>query len=227
MIYFARYLPLHMEEQSHAFTREQKVGYGVVVICGVLAVVLGMFYMVHHLHKPFLINYTGNRVLIGEAADAEEIARQKRADTDGDGVSDYDELHVYGSSPYLSDTDSDGMTDDFEITSGMDPACASGQKCAQTQEEVTEQTFVDEQAADAATQAQQAADEYQRISAMLQGMSADDIRQILVESGGDPAEIAALSDEEVQTLYGEVVSQLESSGGLDALIEQVAAQSGS
>jgi hypothetical protein len=41
-----------------------------------------------------------------------------RADTDGDGLSDYAEVSVYGSSPILSDTDGDGMSDSAEVTRG-------------------------------------------------------------------------------------------------------------
>ena len=43
------------------------------------------------------------------------------ADTDGDGVSDYDELFVYGTNPLLRDTDGDGMDDAWEIANGLNP----------------------------------------------------------------------------------------------------------
>ncbi|MBX3261350.1 MAG: hypothetical protein KIS78_06560 [Labilithrix sp.] len=36
-------------------------------------------------------------------------------DTDGDGISDVDESHIYGTSPLLADTDGDGMSDYDEI----------------------------------------------------------------------------------------------------------------
>lgn len=217
-----------MEEQSHAFTREQKAGYAVVIICGVLGVVFGLFYMVHHLHKPFIITYNGDRVLNGDEEQAKEIARQKREDTDGDGVNDYDELNVYASSPYLVDTDSDGYTDDFEITSGMDPACASGQPCEDTTNEIGEDpTFVDEETAAAAAEAADAAEEFTRMSEMLKGLTTEEIRALLIDSGAAEAEVTAMTDEEVQALYAEVIAQLETSGGLDALIQQAAAQTGS
>lgn len=37
-------------------------------------------------------------------------------DTDGDGLSDYDEIHVHGTSPRSQDTDGDGLNDYYEIT---------------------------------------------------------------------------------------------------------------
>jgi concanavalin A-like lectin/glucanase superfamily protein/thrombospondin type 3 repeat protein len=43
------------------------------------------------------------------------------SDTDGDGVSDYDEVTVHGTSPLLTDTDGDGMSDSYEVANGLDP----------------------------------------------------------------------------------------------------------
>ena len=47
------------------------------------------------------------------------------ADTDGDGLSDRQEVAI-GSSPVKRDTDGDGMTDDWEAAHGLDPGNASG-----------------------------------------------------------------------------------------------------
>ena len=42
-------------------------------------------------------------------------------DSDGDGVTDFDERTIYGTDPDLPDTDGDGFTDGVEILSGYDP----------------------------------------------------------------------------------------------------------
>ncbi len=42
-------------------------------------------------------------------------------DTDGDGLSDYDELFVHGTNPLLADTDGDGLPDGWEIQHGLNP----------------------------------------------------------------------------------------------------------
>lgn len=39
----------------------------------------------------------------------------KTMDSDGDGLSDYDEIHIYGTDPYKADTDGDGLSDYAEV----------------------------------------------------------------------------------------------------------------
>lgn len=47
------------------------------------------------------------------------------ADTDGDGLSDSNEVHVVGSNPTLADTDGDQQTDREEVWAGMNPLSAT------------------------------------------------------------------------------------------------------
>ncbi|MEK7123202.1 MAG: hypothetical protein AAB855_05110, partial [Patescibacteria group bacterium] len=54
----------------------------------------------------------------------EDSEALKTRDTDVDGLSDYDELTVYKTSPYVKDTDSDGYDDKIEIDNKHDPNCA-------------------------------------------------------------------------------------------------------
>jgi len=42
-------------------------------------------------------------------------------DTDGDGLTDYEEIFIYGTDPLNPDTDGDGLPDGLEIFYGMDP----------------------------------------------------------------------------------------------------------
>jgi hypothetical protein len=59
-------------------------------------------------------------------------AALKAKDTDGDTLNDWDELNIYFTSPYLSDSDSDGSSDDQEIKNSTDPNCPTGQQCSNT-----------------------------------------------------------------------------------------------
>lgn len=45
----------------------------------------------------------------------------RKADTDGDGLSDGDEVNLYHTNPLLADTDGDGLRDGLEIQTGSDP----------------------------------------------------------------------------------------------------------
>lgn len=47
------------------------------------------------------------------------------ADTDGDGLTDYNEAYVYNTHPLLKDTDGDGQGDGDEVVCGSDPLDAS------------------------------------------------------------------------------------------------------
>jgi chitodextrinase len=42
-------------------------------------------------------------------------------DTDGDGMSDYDEISIYGTDPKMKDTDGDEISDDDEVLAGTNP----------------------------------------------------------------------------------------------------------
>lgn len=46
----------------------------------------------------------------------------KTIDTDRDGLTDYEEVVIYGSNPNLKDTDKDGYTDKQEVDAGYNPA---------------------------------------------------------------------------------------------------------
>ena len=57
-------------------------------------------------------------------SDEEELARgtdPTNPDTDGDGLTDGDEVLLHGTDPTLADTDGDGMSDGFEVANGLDP----------------------------------------------------------------------------------------------------------
>jgi hypothetical protein len=49
-----------------------------------------------------------------------------RADSDGDGLYDSDEIGVYGTNPAMYDTDGDGSGDGEEVYYGSDPRTAGG-----------------------------------------------------------------------------------------------------
>lgn len=57
----------------------------------------------------------------------QQLAANK--DTDGDGLTDDDELRTFRTSPYLPDSDSDTVQDGEEVRRGTDPNCPPERDC--------------------------------------------------------------------------------------------------
>lgn len=68
-----------------------------------------------------------NKIL--QTSEEEVIAELKNQDSDLDGLDDWSELNIYGTSPYVSDTDNDKISDKDELLKGEDPNCPEGQVC--------------------------------------------------------------------------------------------------
>lgn len=65
--------------------------------------------------------------------DKQEVARgtnPRKADTDGDGLADGDEVNIYQSDPLLPDTDTDGYDDGREVAGGYSPISKSPDKAS-------------------------------------------------------------------------------------------------
>lgn len=52
----------------------------------------------------------------------DRVGDKIQRDSDRDGISDYDETHLYRTDPFVADTDADGFPDGAEVLSGYDPA---------------------------------------------------------------------------------------------------------
>jgi hypothetical protein len=206
-------------------SREQKAGFIFVIVCGLTALVLGGQYLWTHMAEPFSISYTGPKFLTGSEEEAARIAEQRKLDSDFDTVNDYDELYIYKTSPYLADSDSDGLTDASEISAGQDPNCAPDAPCASMNNEdvvlSNGSAQLDQEAAALAAQ-QQALD---AALTELYSLQPTEIRQLLIESGAAQAEVDAMTDEEVLVLYQGILQELEQQGEIDKLIPSTPATS--
>lgn len=113
---------------------EQRFSVIILGVCSVAALGFSVQQFYTKLRSPFMVpvaalkesqNYQQAQAL---AAQEREAARSK--DTDHDGLTDDEELNVYRTSPYLADTDSDGVSDFIEVQKGTDPNCPSDRVCA-------------------------------------------------------------------------------------------------
>lgn len=208
-------------------SREQKAGLFFVIVCGFGTLLLGGQFIWANMAKPFTVSYTGPRLITGEEQETAQMAEQKRSDTDSDQVSDYDELYIYHSSPYLADSDSDGLKDGDEIEAGGDPNCATGDRCDSLVENSNgvipnnaSGTFAEDSAA-----ALQDSVKIQQALATLQNLSTEEVRAILLEAGANEEQLSALSDDEVRELYNQLLMDLASSGTLEDLANHVTSDS--
>ncbi len=112
----------------HSFTREQKVGFSLLLLFGVLTVGLGFLQIRNTIYNPLAFDAPEQKNALA-GIESDPNVRLQAIDTDQDGLSDYDELNFYSTSPYLPDSDSDGKTDKQEIEAGTDPNCAEGKLC--------------------------------------------------------------------------------------------------
>jgi len=68
-----------------------------------------------------------NKVQTFETIRKDRTDQDSSTDTDGDGISDFDEINLYSTDPALADSDNDGFTDGAEIISGFNPNDAAAE----------------------------------------------------------------------------------------------------
>lgn len=127
---------------------------GMAIVTGSATLLFGAIRLRTSVDLPFDRSHAVT-VQTPEEADAQRTALLKHSDTDGDGLSDYDELYVFHTSPFLASSSSDGIGDGVKIARGEDPNCPEGKTC--TEPTATDQTAAAAPTPDASAAAQVAA----------------------------------------------------------------------
>ena len=129
--------PLLAAKKPKAAMRE-KLNTGLVILVAIFAVFLGYYQLSYNINHPFTFAETPSQIDPNKdcpggncdlKAQLAAIAAEQNKDTDGDGLTDWQEINVYHTSPFLADTDGDGIPDGQEVQQGTDPNCPEGQNC--------------------------------------------------------------------------------------------------
>ncbi|MDO8499244.1 MAG: hypothetical protein Q7S66_01120 [bacterium] len=102
------------------FSKEQKIGLVLLSCFTVLAIGLGFLQIRNVMYGPLALNNAVPSSIRDEVVNPDYL---RYRDTDHDGMSDFDELYIYGTSQYLADTDSDAIPDKQEVEQGTNPNC--------------------------------------------------------------------------------------------------------
>lgn len=162
---------------------------------GLVAILLGFFQFRSNI-RSYFIDSGETKIdlsLDGAKVTEEDLLGLRNKDTDFDGLSDYDELNIYNTSPYLPDTDSDNLSDLAEISRGSDPNCPEGKDCF----------LVGIDSLDDLDRI----NSFEEYSDLLLDSeeSINQLRNALLQSGVNPEELSSLSDIELAQAYYQVL----------------------
>jgi hypothetical protein len=223
-------MPKHPKKDLSA---EQKVAFLLLMILGVGGLILGFRSFITNLSRPFdlqIAEYAGELFLTPSQQQENELERQKLLDTDGDGLSDYDELNVFKTSAYLEDSDSDGFNDYEEVYSGDDPNCPRDRDCnsqvASLESEGENTIDVDDLVPESGSGLVEelivggGVEDESDVYALLGALSVEEIRVMLLDAGMQQSQIDALDDDELMAVFNEALSQTQASGEIEAFLEE-------
>ncbi|MFA6995319.1 MAG: hypothetical protein WC249_02820 [Patescibacteria group bacterium] len=199
----------------------QKIAVSFFIILAAVIVIFWVWQMQVQITSPFAYNGTSTAVSTA-ATSSVSIDLLKKTDTDGDGLSDYDEIYIYHTSPYLPDTDSDGILDLKEIQQKTDPNCPQGQNCnapVQVASSSNPTTIPDlslpvesSPAVPSAGSGLGSADQTVLQNALNGQADAATLRQLLISSGiSSQADLDKISDADLLKSYQETLNSQNSS----------------
>lgn len=173
--------------------RGTKILIFLISVCGFSSVVLAGWLIVDSIRSPFKISLN-QIVSTATSTDPTITDALKTKDTDGDGLSDYDEVYSYNISPYLKDTDGDGLPDGTEIKNGTDPNCKTGDTCRSIR------------LVNPDTKLSDLLPQFSPANQSLRDATLKEFRGMLLESGMDQATLDGLSDDAL-LLYMDAIVQ--------------------
>jgi len=190
-----------MDNSSRKLSKGEKWSLVILGTATLGIVFLITWQMKETIYSPFEKNPTGE---VREKLDPNrDLAELRTRDTDEDTLNDFDELYVHGTSPYLPDSDSDGISDSAEIAAGKDPNCPEGEDCYLLQGD-----------GDATADLEEELDlsEAEKAQLILE-LPADQLRELLLEAGVPAETLNELSDEDLKEMVNNILLENYSLGG--------------
>ncbi len=202
-------LEINSEKNSYSLSlkdlpRPQKMAVGFLFILAIFIVVFWVWQIRAQINRPFAYEAVSNTAT---STDIAEVLKKK--DTDGDGVSDYDEIYVYKTSPYLEDSDSDGLSDKKEVDQGSDPNCAPGKDCSASLEtatstsEIPSPTLISPSTLSLPAELVGSSSVLELQNALNGQADAVTLRKLLIASGANSADLDKISDSDLMKSYQE------------------------
>ncbi|MBI5369663.1 hypothetical protein HZA85_00505 [Candidatus Uhrbacteria bacterium] len=217
--------------QPRALTAEQKVAFAILLFLGLGGFVLGFRSFGSAIRRPFdlqIAKYlSGEKFMTSEQRQQKDLEASKTRDTDGDGLNDYDELYVYKTSPYLTDSDSDGFDDKTEIFSNNDPNCPQEKDCSKgpTQEGVAKEEILpglNNAFADTAGILASGKVDFKNpedVKNFFRQATIEEIRKALIQAGVPKDQLDQISDEDLTTFFNSTLDDASNAGAFDALVK--------
>lgn len=216
---------------SSSWSDEHRLALSVVAASSAVLLMFGFYSISKRITKPFEPTTPGQYKTV-EEQQAEAINALKFRDTDGDGITDYDELYIYHTSPYLVDTDGDGIPDGVEIKNGTDPNCPEGKTCQNSavaapstkidpNNLIDTSQFIDFAALQGSMQATSTV--VAPDASVFQKFDAVKVRSLLKSAGMSEAQLSQISDVQLQQVYEQALKDQIATSTLDSLDARQAA----
>jgi hypothetical protein len=182
--------------------RKQRLAVIFLALGAILIVVFWAVQLSARLNKPFSAGKTTN------SDNQATNTNSNLKDSDGDGLSDYEEINVYYTSPYLEDSDSDGILDKQEIAQETDPNCPTGKDCSniETTDSATINSAADDVNGSVDPELLLTNNETVGTTITSDEVTPEILRQILLQNGYDQATLDKISDEDIMKSYQEAVA---------------------